>query len=83
MKRLYGFEQLDKKEITELKIEARFFRHVKTIPVSGEETEILLPGEIEYRIERDRRRYGIPLPAAVYGELERIGNETNRRIDDD
>lgn len=60
-----------------------FFRHVKTIPVSGEETEILLPGEIEYRIERDRRRYGIPLPAAVYGELERIGNETNRRIDDD
>jgi len=30
MKLLYGFEQLEKKEITELKIEARFFRHVKT-----------------------------------------------------
>lgn len=30
MKHIHGFEQIEKKEISELKIKARFFRHVKT-----------------------------------------------------
>ncbi len=30
MKLLHGFELLEKKELTELKIEAKLFRHIKT-----------------------------------------------------
>jgi len=60
-----------------------FFETVRQTPVTGEDAEILLPGEIEYRTECERKRFGIPLPAAVYEELVRIGNQTNRRIEDD
>lgn len=60
-----------------------FFENVKQTPVDGEGGELLLPGEIEYRTECERRRNGIPLPPAVYDELVRIGNESNRRIEDD
>jgi L-2-hydroxycarboxylate dehydrogenase (NAD+) len=62
---------------------AEFFATVKSTPVSGEETEILLPGELEYRSEQQRSRDGIPLPAAVYEQLARIGQETNRRMEND
>lgn len=58
-----------------------FFSTVKQTPVNEEGGEMLLPGEIEYRTECERKRDGIPLPAAVYEELVRIGNETNRRIE--
>jgi len=60
-----------------------FFETVRQTPMTGEGAEILLPGEIEYRTECERKRSGIPLPAAVYEELVRIGNETDRRIEDD
>jgi len=60
-----------------------FFETVRQTPVKEDSGEILLPGEIEYRTECERKRSGIPLPAAVYEELVRIGNETNRRIEDD
>lgn len=60
-----------------------FFKTVKQTPVNEEGGEMLLPGEIEYRTECERKRAGIPLPAPVYEELVRIGNETNRRIEDD
>jgi LDH2 family malate/lactate/ureidoglycolate dehydrogenase len=60
-----------------------FFRTVKQTPVNEEGVEMLLPGEIEYRTECKRKRDGIPLPSAVYEELVRIGNETDRRFEDD
>lgn len=60
---------------------AEFSRTLKNAPVSGEGNEILLPGEIEYRSERQRSRDGIPLPAAVYEQLARIGQATNRSMD--
>jgi LDH2 family malate/lactate/ureidoglycolate dehydrogenase len=60
-----------------------FFESVRQTPVSEEGVEILLPGEIEYRTECERKRSGIPLPAAVYEELIQIGNETDRSIEDD
>ena len=41
------------------------------------DSEMLLPGEIEYRKEQERRRDGIPIPAALYDELVTIGNELN------
>jgi len=59
-----------------------FFKTVKQTPVNEEGGEMLLPGEIEYRTECERKQSGIPLPQAVYEELVRIGNETNRRIED-
>jgi len=49
--------------------------------VSADGSEILLPGELEYRSEQQRQRDGIPLPAAVYEQLARIGQETNRSME--
>jgi LDH2 family malate/lactate/ureidoglycolate dehydrogenase len=60
---------------------AEFFATVKNTPVADVGGEILLPGELEYRSEQARRRDGIPLPAGVYEQLARIGQETNRSIE--
>jgi LDH2 family malate/lactate/ureidoglycolate dehydrogenase len=60
-----------------------FFETVKQTPLNEAGEEILLPGEIEYRTERERLGTGIPLPITVFEELVRIGNETNRRIEND
>ena len=60
---------------------AEFCQTVKNTPVSGEGSEILLPGELEYRSEQQRNVDGIPLPAAVYEQLARIGQATNRSMD--
>ncbi len=54
-----------------------FFETIKGSPMWDKDSEMLLPGEIEYREERERRRYGIPLPATLYDELAQIGNEMN------
>jgi ureidoglycolate dehydrogenase (NAD+) len=37
--------------------------------------EVLVPGEPQDRMERDRRASGIPLPVAVYASLEELGRE--------
>jgi len=60
---------------------AEFCTTVKSTPVSGEGSEILLPGELEYRSEQQRKASGIPLPAAVYEQLARIGQATNRSME--
>ena len=60
---------------------AEFCTMVKSTPVSGEGSEILLPGELEYRSEQQRKASGIPLPAAVYEQLARIGQATNRSME--
>ena len=54
-----------------------FIRTVKESPMWNPDSEMLLPGEIEYRKERERRRDGIPIPAALYDELAAIGSELN------
>ena len=41
------------------------------------DSEMLLPGEIEYRKEQERRRDGIPISAALYDELAAIGSKLN------
>jgi LDH2 family malate/lactate/ureidoglycolate dehydrogenase len=60
---------------------AEFLATVKDTPVTEAGGEILLPGELEYRSEQRRRRDGVPLPAAVYEQLARIGQATNRSIE--
>ena len=37
--------------------------------------EMLIPGEMEYRTEQERRAQGIPLSAPLYAELVELGNE--------
>ena len=54
-----------------------FIRTVKESPMWDPDSEMLLPGEIEYRKEQERRRDGIPIPAALYDELAAIGSELN------
>jgi LDH2 family malate/lactate/ureidoglycolate dehydrogenase len=39
--------------------------------------EMLLPGELEHRKEIERREQGIPLPAPLFADLNRIGAEMN------
>ena len=39
--------------------------------------EILMPGEIEFRLERQRRKEGIPMPSAVLAELHDVAREQN------
>ena len=57
-----------------------FVETLKATPVNPGADEILLPGELEYRTEQERRRDGIPLPAAVFEELTRIDNKLDRSI---
>jgi len=59
---------------------AEFVSTLKSTPVNPGAAEILLPGELEYRTESERRAGGIPLPAAVYEDLTRLGNEIDRSI---
>jgi LDH2 family malate/lactate/ureidoglycolate dehydrogenase len=54
---------------------SEFLKTLKESPMWDKNSEMLLPGEIEFRTEQERRRNGIPLPAALYAELEALGNE--------
>ena len=54
-----------------------FVRTIKDSPMWDENSEMLLPGEIEYREEQERRKSGIPIPAALYDELAAMGIEMN------
>lgn len=46
-----------------------YYRRLKETPMWQEGGEMLLPGELEYRKEKERRREGIPLPVKTYEEL--------------
>jgi LDH2 family malate/lactate/ureidoglycolate dehydrogenase len=54
---------------------ADFFETVKQSPMWDADSEMLLPGEIEYRKEKERLAYGIPIPAALYDELVQLGKD--------
>ena len=59
-----------------------FVETLRETPVRRD-TEILLPGELEYRSECKRRSDGIPLPSAVFEEITRIGNEIDRSMENE
>jgi len=54
---------------------AEFFATVKQSPMWDASSEMLLPGEIEYRKENERRSEGIPIPAPLYDELVQLGKD--------
>lgn len=55
---------------------ANFYETIKASPMWDDESEeMLLPGELEYRTEQERRERGIPLSPALYDELSVLGDE--------
>ena len=54
---------------------AEFFETVKQSPMWDSDSEMLLPGEIEYRKEAERRQRGIPIPPALHDELVQLGKD--------
>jgi LDH2 family malate/lactate/ureidoglycolate dehydrogenase len=54
---------------------AEFSAMVKASRIRPGFTEVLLPGELEYRRETEKRRNGVPLTASVYDELVALGSE--------
>ena len=56
---------------------AEFFETVKQSPMWDEDSEMLLPGEIEYRKEKERLSGGIPIPEPLYDELVQLGKDLN------
>jgi L-2-hydroxycarboxylate dehydrogenase (NAD+) len=56
---------------------AEFFETVKQSPMWDDDSEMLLPGEIEYRKEKERLIEGIPIPEPLYDELVQLGKDLN------
>ena len=54
---------------------------IKSCPTAPGYSEILIPGEIEHRIEQKRLKEGIPLADEVWRQIEKICEETNVKID--
>lgn len=46
-----------------------YYRRLKETPMWQEGAEMFLPGELEYRKEKERREYGIPVPIKTFEEL--------------
>ena len=46
-----------------------FYDRLKETPMWEENGEMLMPGEVEYRKEKERRQTGIPVPVKTYEEL--------------
>ncbi|XKK39079.1 Ldh family oxidoreductase [Nocardiopsis sp. ARC36] len=49
----------------------------KAVPLAADATEILYPGELEERNERERLRTGIPVADQTWAALERLARETS------
>lgn len=52
-----------------------FYERLKATPMWQEGAEMLMPGELEYRKEQERRRNGIPVPVTTYDELMELARE--------
>ena len=61
-----AFRDLDtfKQEVTE------FAQYLKATPPAQGFTEVLYPGEIEFKREQDRRKNGIPVEDATWKKLQ-------------
>ena len=52
-----------------------FVATIKSSPMWDDGKEMLLPGELEYRKAQERRETGIPLPPALYDDLNALADE--------
>jgi len=53
----------------------KMIRELKSVPPAKGVSEVLLPGEIEARIQQQREAEGIPLTPDVINDLYRLGME--------
>ncbi len=56
---------------------AEYLSYLKSIPSWEEGKEVMMPGEIEYRRETERRKNGMPLPKTTVEELNALKAEHN------
>lgn len=54
-----------------------YYDTLKATPMLEEGTEMFLPGEIEYRKERERLRDGVPVPETTIEELKELAEKYN------
>ncbi len=60
--------------VDEFKVQAAaFLAHLKATPRAPGVAEILLPGELEWRMKAVREREGIPLPAVTWARIQAAG----------
>jgi LDH2 family malate/lactate/ureidoglycolate dehydrogenase len=52
-----------------------YYHKIKASPMWDESSEMMLPGEIEYRTSLERREKGLPLPVELLDELQALGVE--------
>jgi len=60
---------------------ADFSEMIHTSPMWDKNSEMLLPGELEYRSEQARKTNGIPLPQNLYDELIALAKELGVDVD--
>ncbi|MFC1879291.1 Ldh family oxidoreductase, partial [Chloroflexota bacterium] len=60
---------------------AEFSEKIHTSPMWDEDSEMLLPGELEHRSEQVRKINGIPLPQNLYDELIALAKELGVDVD--
>ncbi len=53
----------------------RMIQEIKSVPPAKGVNEVLLPGEIESRIQQRREAEGIPLAPAIVNDLHQMGLE--------
>ena len=59
---------------------AQFKDQLKATPMWQEGAQMLLPGEIEYRKEQERRQNGLPIPVTTYEELAELKKNMTSRL---
>jgi len=64
---------MDKDDIQERMTD--FIQMIHNSPMWDQSKEMLIPGEIEYRIMQKRKKGGIPLPNNLYEELVVLAKE--------
>lgn len=60
----------------------QYIQEIKAEPKAPGVDEILIPGEIEYRLSEKRKQQGIELPSKVSDELARIGEKYGVNLSD-
>ncbi|MEM3551939.1 MAG: Ldh family oxidoreductase [Candidatus Bathyarchaeia archaeon] len=56
-------------------------QEIKACPTAPGYSEVLIPGEIEYRMEQKRLREGIPISDETWQQMEKICKEANVKLD--
>ena len=58
---------------------AEYYRRLKETPMWDPNRQIMMPGEIEYQRETQRRAAGVPVPIKTYEELMQLKREQGLR----